>query len=161
MWVHQEARPGPRSAAAIDAVTKLLTSSFVSLGGYLFGLYIFFPLLLHLWQNCRAFLLTISVCSGLMPELRMPLRQFAVLGEISLTSVESRVYVTCQGASHVFHASSGGTEQSLVTTYSLTAEFFSAPASGDVLSFCFSGRGGWKKGNDYVQTVRERTEQFL
>lgn len=149
--MHQEARPGPRFAAAIDAVTKLLTSSFVSLGGYLFGLYIFFPFLLHLWQNCRVFLLTISVCSGLMPELRMPLRQFAVLGEISLTSAGSRVYVTCQGASRVFQAGSGGTEQSPVTTYSLTAEFFSAPASGDVLSFCFSGRGGWKKGSEQTE----------
>lgn len=83
----------------------------------------------------------------------MLVRWFTVLGEVSLASVGLMVGVTCQGALHIFQASSGGTEQSLLTTYSSIAEFFSASACGDVLSFCFCGRSGRKKGKVCGQAV--------
>lgn len=74
------------------------------------------------------------------------MRCFTVLGEVSLPSVGLMVGVTCQGALHIFQASSGRTEQSLLTNSSSIAEFFSASACGDAHSFCFFGRGGMKEG---------------
>jgi len=51
----------------------------------------------------------------------MLLGQFTVLGEVPQTPVQLMVVVTCQAALQFLQASSGETEQSLLTTYSLTA----------------------------------------